>query len=86
MKVNKSWISSNYSSFTGSNKDRKCSDDQATCNRRVSFKDLIILNKSQLPLLLTGIIAALLIGIVYPAMAALFSEVLRVSKSNIYVN
>ena len=48
-------------------------------HRKVSFKELLKLNLPDWPLVLIGVILSALIGCLFPLMAILFSEVLRVS-------
>ncbi len=51
--------------------------------RKVSTKELFQLNMPDWPLVLTGIILSAFIGTLFPLMAVLFSDVLRVSESPI---
>ena len=46
---------------------------------KVSFKELLKLNKPDWPLVLIGIVCSAVIGCLFPLMAILFSDVLRVS-------
>lgn len=49
-------------------------------HKAVSFKELLKLNRPDWPLVLIGVILSAVIGCLFPLMAVLFSEVLRVSR------
>lgn len=50
-------------------------------HQKLSFKELLLLNKPDWPLILIGVASSATIGIVFPATAPFFSEALRVSES-----
>lgn len=54
--------------------------DSDVQRRPVSFKELLKLNVPDWPLVLIGVILSAIIGCLFPLMAVLFSEVLRVSR------
>ena len=56
--------------------DRLSQDDEVLQN--ISFIKLLHFNKPEWPIVLIGITASACIGVVFPAMAPLFSEILRV--------
>ena len=47
--------------------------------RKVSFKQLLRLNKPDWQLVLCGVVFTILIGTIFPALAVLFGNILRVS-------
>lgn len=48
--------------------------------RKVSFKELLLLNKPDWPLVLIGVILSAVAGCLFPLMAVLFGEILRVRQ------
>lgn len=60
--------------------NRSNTQDDHSELRKVSFKDLLLLNKPDWPLVLIGVVASAATGALFPAMSPLFSEILRVSE------
>ena len=53
--------------------------------QNVSFLKVLHLNKPDWPFVLTGVIVSAFIGVVFPAMAPLFSEILNVCVREVYI-
>ena len=58
---------------------RRVKPEGGAHRRNVSFKELLKLNRPDWPLVLVGVILSSFIGCLFPLMAVLFGEVLRVS-------
>ena len=54
--------------------------------KKVKFKELLALNKPDWPFVVVGVIASAFIGIFFPAMAPLFSELLRVGHTQTHAH
>ncbi len=57
----------------------KVRDTDTQAAREMSFLELLALNKPDWPLVVIGVIMSAIVGVLFPLMAVLFSEVLRVS-------
>ncbi len=57
----------------------KVRDTDTQAAWEVSFRELLALNKPDWPLIVIGVIMSAIVGVLFPLMAVLFSEVLRVS-------